>query len=73
MIGRLTIIKSLALSKFTYLFIALPNPPPEFNLIKYLVNLVLYKFFLNNGPDRIKEVRLRMINTSYFIKALKIS
>ena len=27
LIGRVTIIKSLMLSKFAYLFLALPNPP----------------------------------------------
>ena len=79
LIGRITIIKYLAMSKFTHLFIALPNPPPE--LIKYLDKL-FYKFLWNNGPDRIKrsviiknlnEGGLRMMNTSYFIKALKIS
>ena len=60
LIGRMTIIKSLALSKFTHLFIALPNPPPE--LIKYLDKLS-YKFLWNNGPDRIKRsVIIKKVN-----------
>ena len=77
--GRITVIKSLALSKFNHLFLALPNPPGE--LIKQLEKL-FYKFLWNSGPDRIKrsiivkDLRvggLRMVNISSFIKALKIT
>ena len=50
--GRITIIKSLALSKFIHLFLALPNPPGE--LIKKLDKL-FYKFLWHLGPDRIKR------------------
>ena len=79
LIGRITIIKSLALAKFIHLFLALPNPPGE--LIKQIERM-FFKFLWNNGPDRIKrsiivknvrEGGLRMINISYFIKALNIS
>ena len=79
LIGRITIIKSLALSKFTHLFLALPYPPEE--LIKKL-NKIFYTFLWNSGPDRIKRINivkdlkvggLRMINIDYFIKALKVS
>ena len=79
LIGRITIIKSLAFAKFTHLFLALPNPPGE--LIKQIERM-FFKFLWNNGPDRIKrsiivknmrEGGFRMINISYFIKALKIS
>ena len=48
--GRITVIKSLALSKFIHLFLALPNPPGE--LIKRLDTL-FFKFLWNSGPDRI--------------------
>ena len=48
--GRITIIKSLALSKFVHLFISLPSPPIE--LIKDL-DKMFYKFLWNSGPDRI--------------------
>ena len=65
---RITIIKSLALSKFVSLFVSLPNPPAE--LIKELEyvlrrvsfgsktapkNLVVFfsNFLWNAGPDRI--------------------
>ena len=35
-LGRITVIKSLALAKFIHLFLALPNPPGE--LVKKLIN-----------------------------------
>ena len=44
--GRITIIKSLALSKFMHLFISLPAPPNE--LIKRLENIFFY-FFMEFG------------------------
>ena len=52
LIGRITVIKSLALSKFVHLFISLPAPPNE--LIKELEKM-FYKFLWNSGPDRIKR------------------
>ena len=41
--GRITIIKSLAISKFTHLFLALPNPPED--LIKRLDFFFFFFFF----------------------------
>ena len=72
-------IKSLILSKFTHLFLALPNPPGDFQ--KHLERK-LYKLLWNNGPDRIsrknivKNIQaggLRMVNFSVFITTLKVS
>ena len=77
--GRITVIKSIALSKFTHLFISLPNPPDE--LLKRL-DKIFYKFLWNSGPDRIsrnimirneREGGLRMIQIRTFIKALKVT
>ena len=77
--GIITIIKSLAISKFTHMFLALPSPPEE--LVKRL-DKIFYRFLWNSGPDRIKRTviikdiqagGLRMISIKYFIKALKIS
>lgn len=48
-LGRVTIVKSLILSKFTFLILSLPNPPPHF--IKNL-NTMLYKFIWKGG-DRV--------------------
>ena len=41
--GRITVIMSLALSKFIHLLLALPNPPWE--LIKILDTLFFLKFY----------------------------
>ena len=51
-------MKSLALSKFTHLFLALPNPPEE--LIKEL-NKIFFTFFMEfrPGPDKTKYNNLR--------------
>ena len=79
LMGRIIIIKTLALSKFVHLFLALPNPPGE--LIKTLEKII-YKFLWNSGPDRIsrrvmvKNISaggLRMVHLISFIKALKVS
>ena len=77
--GKITVIKSLILSKFTHLFLALPNPPGDF---QKLLERKLYKFLWNNGPDRIsrknivKNIQaggLRMVNVTVFITALKVT
>ena len=77
--GRVTIIKSLALSKFVSLFLSLPNPLVE--LIKEL-EVFFFKLLWNAGPDRITRKTtiknlssggLRMPHIYSFIKALKIS
>ena len=79
LIGRITVIKSLALSKFVHLFISLPASPNE--LVKELEKM-FYKFLWNSGPDRIKRrfiiknieyAGLRMVELRTFIKALKVS
>ena len=77
--GKITVIKSLMLSKFTHLFLALPNPPGEF--LK-LLERKLYKFLWSCGPDRISRKNivknihaggLRMVNVSAFITSLKVT
>ena len=77
--GRITVIKSLILSKFTHLFLALPNPP---GIFQKLLERKLYKFLWSNGPDRIcrknivKNIQaggLRMININAFITSLKVT
>ena len=47
---KITVIKSLILSKCTHIFLALPNPQGDF---QKLLERKLYKFLWNNGPDRI--------------------
>ena len=77
--GKITVIKSLALSKFVHLFLALPNPPGA--LVKRLHKLFL-SFLWNKGPDRIKRKfiikdlekgGLQMIQIDAFIAALKVT
>ena len=77
--GKITVIKSLILSKFTHLFLALPNPSGEF---QKLLERKLFKFLWTNGPDRIsrknivKNIQaggLRMVNISVFITSLKVT
>ena len=79
LIGRVTVIKSLMLSKFAYLFLALPNPPGD--LITTLERM-FFKYLWNEGPDRITRKQivknieaggLRMIEIKAFITALKIT
>ena len=79
LIGRVTVIKSLMLSKFAYLLLALPNPPGD--LITTLERM-FFKYLWNKGPDRITRKQivknieaggLRMIEVKAFITALKIT
>ena len=57
-LGKITLIKSFAISQLVFLFTVLPNPPRTFIAD---LNKVLYSFIWNNKPDKIK--RLTLINT----------
>ena len=79
LIDRVTVIKSLMLSKFAYLFLALPNPPGD---ILRKLERVSFKFLWNKGPDRISRRQivknietggLRMIDIHAFITSLKVT
>lgn len=76
-IGKITVIKSLALAKLNHLIISLPNP--SINIVKRIQKM-FFNFLWNNGPDKIKRVTitqnydkggLRMVDLSNFITALK--
>ena len=78
-LGKITIVKSLLLSKLTHLFISLPKPGE--NEIKELEKM-FYKFIWNNKNDRVarkqiiqsyKNGGLKMIHTMSFIKTMKLS
>ena len=45
--GKITVIKTFIISKFNYLFIALPNPSPE--NIKSIFD-IMYKFIWDDKP-----------------------
>ena len=78
-LGKVTVIKSLALPKLNYYCLTLPNPPPHF--IKDLYKL-FYDFIWNKKPDKIKKLQLcndyeyggmKMIYINNFITALKLT
>lgn len=75
--GRITILKTLIISKFNHLFISLPNPPEE--LINTL-NKMFFNFIWQSKVDRIKrdvlmqeydKGGLKMIHLDKYILALK--
>ena len=53
LIGRIPIIKSLALAKFIHRLLALPKPPDDF--LK-TIERIFYNSLWNGGPDRIKRI-----------------
>ena len=75
--GRITVIKSLVISKITHLLINLPDPEESF--LKELTKL-LYNFLWNGKNDNIRSgVRqayevggLKMAHIKSFLAALKI-
>jgi hypothetical protein len=77
-LGKITVIKSLALSKFVYLFSSLPNPTEDF--FKKL-ETYFFQFIWNKKPDKISRKTiiqdyqnggLRAINVKLFCNAQKI-
>ena len=78
-LGKITVIKSLLLSKLVHLLTALPNPTQKY--IKTIEGM-LYSFLWKNRPDRIKRAKiiqkyefdgLQMIDLTSFIHGLKLS
>ena len=78
-LGKITIIKTLVLSKLTYLLTNLPDPPAEF--IKEL-DSILYEFLWGGKAHRVKKTTmcksyenggLKMCNVQATIAAFKIS
>ena len=77
LLGKITVIRTLALPKFIHLFTSLPRPTPD--KIKTINNL-FYSFIWDDKPDKINRNRmiksfqkggLNMIDTEKFIHALK--
>ena len=77
-LGRLTILKTLFISKFNHLIIALPNPSA--NTISKL-NKIFFAFAWQSSTDRIKwdvlmqdfeRGSIRMIHMENYINALKL-
>ena len=55
LIGKITVIKTLALSTLVHIFSALPRPPKDFI---DEINSIFYKFIWNSKPDKIKRTNL---------------
>ena len=79
LIGKITVVKALLLSKLVHIFIALPNPPK--NVIEK-IETIFFRFIWNNKNDRVKRTKiiqrqeldgLNMIYLYGFIKSMKIS
>ena len=78
-LGKITIIKTFALSQFVYLFTVLPTPSNAF--INEL-NKILFDFIWNGKPAKVKRTvlinnicdgGLKMFDVDSFIKSLKCS
>ena len=78
-IGKITVIKSLALSKLNHLFTSLPSPGK--NILKQLETM-FYNFIWSGKPDKVKRKTLskhyfdgglNMIDLSTFISAIKVT
>ena len=78
-IGKITVVKTIMLSRLTHLFISIPNP--DKNFIHELEKL-FFNFIWNNKNDKISRNQLchkyedgglKMVNISVFIKSLKLS
>ena len=79
LLGKITVVKSLLVSKLVHVLTALPNPSEA--TIKEL-NSILFRFIWNEGPDKVKrttlitdyhEGGLRMLDIHSFLVSLKIS
>ena len=78
-LGKITVVKTILLSKLTHLLISLPSPNKEY--IKALETM-LYNYIWGSKTDRIsrnqitkdyKEGGCRMVHIDIFIKSLKLS
>ena len=78
-LGKITVIKSLALPKITHLFTNLPDPP--FIFIEDL-NSLFFKFLWNGKPNKMSKAYvcnhyenggIRMVDVKAFLSSMKIS
>jgi hypothetical protein len=77
LIGKITILKSLAFSKIIYQCGVFTSPP---NFVEQ-INDIAYKFIWNNKPDKVKRMTiiadyekggLKMLDINSFLKAQKV-
>ena len=76
-IGKITVIKTLAVSKLNHIIMTCPVGRSEY--IKHL-EYKFYAFLWSNKPDKVKRINvtqsyqnggLKMINLEYFVRAMK--
>ena len=79
LIGKITVVKAMVISKIVHILSALPDPNSED--VKAL-NSIIFKFIWSDAPDKIKRKKLvqnydrgglRMIDLVSFIKSMKIA
>ena len=78
LLGKITVIKSLLLSKLVYIFMALPSPSSS---MMKRIETIFFQFLWNNRNDPVKRAKivqpyeydgLRMVDLASFIKSMKI-
>ena len=78
-LGKISVIKSLALSQLNYLLASLPNPG---EIIMKRLNNMFYNFLWSGKPEKIKRIiltqdynngGLRMVDLENFIYSMKIT
>ena len=78
-LGRITVIKSLALSKINHLILSLPKPSEK---VIQEIQTLFYDYLWNKGPDKIKRSLviqnyenggLKMIDLGSFICSLRLT
>lgn len=69
-IGKITIVKSFAISQLVYLFQVLPNPPDSF--IKQ-IERIIFNFIWSGKPDKVKRSTLIATIPNGGLNALHIS
>lgn len=78
-LGKITVIKSLALSKINHLILSLPHPSEK--VLKDIQSL-FYNYLWDKGPDKIKRSvviqnydkgGLRMVDVNNFMNSLKLT
>lgn len=75
-IGKITVIKTLLISKMNHLFVSLPTPKNHYT---EKINKILFRFLWNDKPDKISrdvvvqsywDGGLKMLNIKHHINAL---
>ena len=78
-LGRITVVKSLLISKLNYLFLSLPNPPDD---VMKEIDSFLHRFIWEGKPDKISRNQMaqpyhlggaKMINVHLHAQSLKTS